>query len=129
MELHELHVSEPYAGAMRNCIAVACGNLRICRVSINLTAATGRKYRRVGDDFRRRSSDSCAHSINAATRRYEIDDSRLLENLDFRIVAHSLDQCARDFCTRLIAVCVDDSSSRVRCFATQFEIAARLEIE
>ncbi len=51
------------------------------------------------------------------------------ENLDFRIVADSLDQCARDFCTCLIAVCVDDSSPRVRCLATQFEIAARLEIE
>ena len=57
MELHELHVREPGAGAVRYRITVARSNLWIGRVSIDLSAPTCREHRCIGDNLDRLSRD------------------------------------------------------------------------
>ena len=54
MKLHELHVGERDAGAMRDREAVAGRDDGIRRVAIDLAAAAGREHGRVGDDLGRR---------------------------------------------------------------------------
>ena len=62
MELHELHVGERHARAMRDGEAVAGRHDRIRRVPIDLAAAAGRQHRRVGD-----TSSSAAVNQRKAT--------------------------------------------------------------
>ena len=62
MELHELHVGQRHAGAMRDREAVAGGDDGIRRVAIDLAAAAGREHGRVGDDLGRAAGDARAHA-------------------------------------------------------------------
>ena len=62
MELHELHVGERDAGAMRDREAVARRDDRIRRVAIDLAAAARREHGRVGDDLGRAAGDARAHA-------------------------------------------------------------------
>ena len=51
MKLHELHIGEFCSGAVRDRVAIASRNLRICRVSKNLDAAASCQHRRVSDEL------------------------------------------------------------------------------
>src|SRR5262245_25224344 len=51
MELHELHVRELRACAMRNRETIARGDNRIRRVAIDLTASASREHGRIGNDL------------------------------------------------------------------------------
>jgi hypothetical protein len=129
MELHEFHVGELHAGPMCDRVSVTGRNLRIGRVAIDLAASSSRENGCVGNyldglaGFRR--PNAAAHSI----RHDEIQNASFLENLYLLAFAHSLDQCARDFSSGLIAMSVHNASSRVRRFPAELEFSARLEVE
>ena len=76
MELHELHVGERDAGAMRDRVAVARRDHRIRRVPIDLAAAARREHRRVGDDLRRAPFDARAHADARAAPHDELEHAR-----------------------------------------------------
>ena len=85
MELHELHVGERHAGAMRDRVAVAGGDDRIRRVAIDLAAPAGGEHGRVGDDLDRAPGDARAHaaapprsSIRSSTRAFSSTRMRSL---------------------------------------------------
>src|SRR5687768_7483725 len=129
MELHELHVSEPGSAAVRNRVAVARRDLRVRSVAVHLSAATRSKHGRVGDDLDRLSRHRRANSVTCPIVHDQLEDARLLENVDTLAVLHPLDQGARDFRAGLIAVRVYDPAPRMRRLTTELEIASRLEVE
>ena len=80
MELHELHVGERHAGAMRDGVAVARGDHRVRRVAIHLAAAAGGEHGGVGDDLHRLAGDARAHADARAARDDEVEHARALEH-------------------------------------------------
>ncbi len=129
MELHELHVRELHAGAVRDREAVAGRDDGVRRVAIDLTAAAGREHGGVGDDLDRAAGDARAHAAAAAAIDDEIEDTRLLEDGDALALLHARAQRARDFGAGLIAVRVHDAIARVRRFLAELELAVGAEVE
>jgi hypothetical protein len=127
VELHELHVGEPRAGAPGDRVAVAGGHLRVRGVAVHLAAAAGGEHRGVGGDL-----DGAAGRRSPARRRssaaplavdHEVEHARLLEHAHARARAHALDERARHLGARLVAARVDDAARRVRGLAPELEVA------
>src|SRR6202521_6015485 len=129
MELHELHVGERGARAMRDCVAVTGSNLRIRRVPVDLPASSGRQHGRVGDDFDRFACYRGAYAKCHPILDNKVENSCLLENFNSLALFHLLDQRARDLRAGLISVRVHDPSARVGSLTAEFEIPSRLQIE
>ena len=129
MKLHELHVGERHAGAVRDRVAVARRHDGICRVPINLAAAARRQHRRVGDDVRRATLHAGAHADARAAPHDQLEHARLLEHADLFRGAHARDERARDLGTGLVAVRVHDAVLRVRRLAAERQPPVRIEIE
>ena len=129
MELHELHVGERHAGAVRDGVAVARGDHRVGRVAEDLAAATRREHGRVGDDLHRLAGHARAHAERRAPRHDEVQHARPLEHADPLARPYALDERARDLGAGLVAVRVHDAVRRVRRLAAELELAARVEVE
>ena len=113
MELDEFHVGQADAGPMRDGEPVAGRHLRIGRISVDLTASTGRKHRDIGDNLNRgpgdASSDSgAAHAVGVLDEE-QVQHSRRLLHRDSRRLTHLGDQRACHLSPGLIAVGVDDA--------------------
>src|ERR1051326_4773526 len=80
MELHEFHVGQSCSRAMSNCDTIACRNHRIRRVSVDLSAATGRQDGDVGNDLDGAAGDARADADALATLHDEVQYSRLLDD-------------------------------------------------
>src|SRR5262245_20861013 len=113
MELHELHVGELRACAMRNRETVTRRDDRIRRVTIDLTASARCKHGGVSDDLDRTTRDGRADTAASLAVYNEIEHSRLLEHGDALALLHFHAQCARNFSAGLITVRVHDAIARV----------------
>jgi hypothetical protein len=129
MKLHELHVSEPRAGAVRNRVTVAGRYLRVRGIAIHLAAATGREHGCIGDDLDRLARHRRANTVADSAFHDQLQNSRLLQHFDALGCLDALDERARHLCSRLIAVRVNNPAARVRGLTAQLEIPSRLEIE
>ena len=129
MKLHELHVGELGARAVRDRVAIAGRHLRIRGVPIDLAASSGREHRRIRDYLDSLSRDRRANSVDNSVFHDEVEDARLLEHFDPLALLHPLDQRARDFGAGLISVRVYDAPPRMRRLAAELEVSARLEVE
>jgi hypothetical protein len=130
VELHELHVGEPRAGAPGDRVAVAGGHLRVRGVAVHLAAAAGGEHGRVGGDLDGAAGHARPRAGAAAPRPlavdHEVEHARLLEHADARARLHALDERPRHLGARLVAARVDDAARRVRGLAPELEVAAVL---
>ena len=129
MKLHELHVGERDAGALRDRVAVTGRDDGICRVPIHLTASAGREHRGVGDDLGGAAGDARRRAATLAPLNYQVEDAGEFEHLDSRARPHAFDQRPCDFGAGLVAVRMDDAVHRVRGFAPELKSARCIEIE
>src|SRR2546423_4508666 len=129
MKLHELHIGESSAGAMSNCETVAGRDNGIGRVTKNLAATTRRQDSHIRDDLGGAASDAGAHADAFVTSDDEVEHAGLLDNADALALVDAIDERARDLGARLIAMRVDDTILRMRCLASELEIARRIEVE
>src|SRR4051812_29558578 len=129
MELHELHVRELDAGAVRDREAVTSGDDRVRGVAIHLPAAAGRKHRSVGDDVDGAARDARAHATTTAAIDDEVEDTRLLEDGDAVALLHARAECTRDFGAGLITVRMHNAVARMRGLLAKLEFAIGAEVE
>ena len=130
MELHELHVGERHARAMRDGVAVSGRDDGIRGVAIHLPASAGREHGDVRNDLRCRASHAGSHADARVAVHDQIQETRFLEDAHAFAATHTVHECARDFGARLIAVRVHDALARVRGFASETQASgSRLEIE
>src|SRR5688500_14763069 len=109
MKLHELHVGQLRARAMRDCISITCSDLRIRGVAIDLPASAGSEHGCISDDLDGLTRDRPADSMTDTAFHDEVENASLLENLDPFALANPVDESPRNFGTRLIAMRMNDS--------------------
>src|SRR5665213_907170 len=119
VKLHEFHVGERDAGAMRDSVSVARRDDWIGRVAIGLPATAGRKNSCIRDYFDRLSRDTGLHADTHAAMDNEIQDACALQHLDPLAVTHPRNQRAGNFGTRLVSVRVYDAIRRMGGLATK----------
>src|SRR5690348_8712732 len=129
MELHELHVGEPYAGAVRDGKAITGGDHGVRGVTEELSASAGGEHGRIGNDFDGAPRDARAHTAADAAIDDQIEHARALEHLHATRVADAGDERACDLRTRAITVRVYDAAPRMRSLTAELEVAPRLEVE
>jgi hypothetical protein len=129
MELHELHIGEPGASAMSNCETIAGRDDWVGRVAEDLTAATGRKHRDVGNDLDGAPRNACADANALVALDDEVEDAGFLDYADPFALVHTIDERSGYLGPCLIPVCVHDAVLRVRGLATELEVAGRIEVE
>jgi tetratricopeptide (TPR) repeat protein len=133
MELHELHVGETRAGAVRDREAVAGGDLRVGRVAVDLPAAARREHRRVRHDLHRAPGDARAHAGHlravAVVDEQQVEHARRLVHRDVAALADLLHERARHLRARLVALRVHDALAGMRRFLPQLEVAVGVEVE
>jgi hypothetical protein len=129
MKLNELHVREPSTGAMSNCETIASGDHRIRSVAIYLTASSRGEDRDIGDDLNRPAGDAGANTNALIATHEEVEHPCLFDHADAVTLVNPIDEGARHFGARLIAMRVNDSVLRVRGFTSQLEIARWVEVE
>jgi hypothetical protein len=114
---------------VRDRVPITCGNLRICRVAIHLSASTRRENCRIGDDLDRLPRHCRADSVALASTHDEIEYASFFENCYRLRFPNPLYQCSRYFRTGLVSMCVNNSPSRMCRFLAELELTARGKIE
>ena len=84
VELHELHVAQLHAGAMRERNAVSGRDRGVGGVAIDLPAAAGGEHGGVRDDLERCARLAHARARAAAVVHDEVERARALEDRDVR---------------------------------------------
>src|SRR5687768_4427544 len=129
VELNELHVDQPNACAPGDRVAVTRRDHRVGRVTIDLTAASRREHRRVGDDLDRTPRHAGADAEAFSVANDEIEDAGRFDDVDVLALADALDERPRNLGARLVAVRMNDPVAGMGGFAPKLEAAARRQVE
>ena len=129
MELHEFHISEPDARAVRDSKPVTRGDLRVGGVAVDLPAPTRGKHGRVGDDLEWLPRETRAQPDAPPALHDQRERARALEYGDGAVRAHALDQRPGHLGAGLVAVRVHDALTGMRGLLRELEPAVGLAVE